>query len=106
MPDAPTDHAASAVAQAGNTIESPRATPLVAVENLTIRFPVGRAGFWGNNIQFVHAVEDVTFDIQRGERSAWSGRAVPARPPSGARFCDASNRGRARFASTARTSRR
>ncbi len=67
MPDAPTDHAASAVAQASNTIESPGATPLVAVENLTIRFPVGRAGFWGNNIQFVHAVEDVTFDIQRGE---------------------------------------
>ena len=42
-------------------------TPLVAVDNLTIRFPVGRAGFWGNTMQYVHAVEDVTLDIQRGE---------------------------------------
>jgi oligopeptide/dipeptide ABC transporter ATP-binding protein len=42
-------------------------SPLVDVEHLTIRFPIGRAGFWGGTIQFVHAVEDVTLDIQRGE---------------------------------------
>jgi peptide/nickel transport system ATP-binding protein len=41
--------------------------PLVDVEHLTIQFPIGRVGFWGGTIQFVHAVEDVTLDIQRGE---------------------------------------
>lgn len=41
--------------------------PLVEVEGLTIQFPVGRTGFWGGTIQVVHAVDDVSFTIARGE---------------------------------------
>jgi peptide/nickel transport system ATP-binding protein len=40
---------------------------LVEVDHLTIQFPVGRSGFWGRQYRFVHAVEDVTFDIRKGE---------------------------------------
>ena len=41
--------------------------PIVAVDGLTIRFPVGRTGFWGRTQLEVHAVEDVTLTIGRGE---------------------------------------
>jgi oligopeptide/dipeptide ABC transporter ATP-binding protein len=41
--------------------------PLVAVDDLTIHFPVGRSGFWGRTLQVVHAVDGVTFDIAKGE---------------------------------------
>jgi peptide/nickel transport system ATP-binding protein len=65
--DATIDHGTATIAEdAGATHPTP-GSPLVAVDNLTIRFPVGRSGFWGNNIQFVHAVEDVTLDIERGQ---------------------------------------
>jgi peptide/nickel transport system ATP-binding protein len=40
---------------------------LVEVDNLTIRFPVGRTGFWGNTKLEVHAVEDVSLTVGRGE---------------------------------------
>ncbi|MEZ5219583.1 MAG: ATP-binding cassette domain-containing protein [Ilumatobacteraceae bacterium] len=42
-------------------------SPLVAVDHLDIRFPVGRAGFWGRQTKFVHAVDDVSFAIAPGE---------------------------------------
>ncbi|MEO5723098.1 MAG: ABC transporter ATP-binding protein [Ilumatobacteraceae bacterium] len=42
-------------------------TPLVEVEGLTIRFPVGRSGFWGKQLRYVHAVDDVSFTISVGE---------------------------------------
>jgi oligopeptide/dipeptide ABC transporter ATP-binding protein len=41
--------------------------PIVAVDGLTIRFPVGRTGFWGRTQLEVHAVEDVTLTVGRGE---------------------------------------
>jgi len=37
------------------------------VEGLTVRFAVGRAGFWGRTLREVHAVEDVTLSIAPGE---------------------------------------
>lgn len=43
------------------------AEPLVQVENLTVRFPGGRAGFWGQTSLEVHAVDNASFDIARGE---------------------------------------
>jgi oligopeptide/dipeptide ABC transporter ATP-binding protein len=61
------DHATATIAGDRAGEQPGTRAPLVDVENLTIRFPVGRAGFWGNKIQFVHAVEDVTLDIKRGE---------------------------------------
>ena len=67
MPDASTGQTTAAVSERGAAASASPAGPLVAVDNLTIRFPIGRAGFFGNTIQFVHAVEDVSFDIERGE---------------------------------------
>jgi len=49
------------------TPERVEAEPLVAVEGLTVHFPVGRAGFWGGTKLFVHAVDDVSFQVRRGE---------------------------------------
>ncbi|MCZ7587358.1 MAG: ABC transporter ATP-binding protein [Gaiella sp.] len=43
------------------------AEPLVRVEELTVRFPAGRAGFWGQEKLYLHAVEGVSFEIGRGE---------------------------------------
>ncbi len=40
---------------------------LVEVDRLSINFPVGRSGFWGQHQQWVHAVDDVSFGIRRGE---------------------------------------
>ncbi len=67
MPDASIDQVSAPVAEPATDTGDHRRAPLLAVDNLTIRFPVGRAGFFGNTIQFVHAVEDVSFDIARGE---------------------------------------
>jgi peptide/nickel transport system ATP-binding protein len=39
----------------------------MAVDGLTIRFPVGRTGFWGRTQLEVHAVEDVSLTVRRGE---------------------------------------
>ncbi len=41
--------------------------PLVEVDNLSVRFPGGRAGFWGQQHLHVHAVDNVSFTIQQGE---------------------------------------
>ena len=40
--------------------------PLVRVEDLTIHFPAGRAGFWGKPLT-LHAVEGVNLEIFNGE---------------------------------------
>ena len=61
------DHTTATLPHDGGGEQPATHLPLVDVDNLTIRFPVGRSGFWGGTIQFVHAVEDVTLDIQRGE---------------------------------------
>ncbi len=46
---------------------TPHAESLIEVDHLSIRFPVGRSGFWGQNVHHVHAIDDVSFDIRRGE---------------------------------------
>jgi len=43
------------------------ARPLVEVEHLSIRFPIGREGFWGGQVRYVHAVDDVSVTIGKGE---------------------------------------
>jgi peptide/nickel transport system ATP-binding protein len=40
---------------------------IVEVEHLDVRFAVGRSGFWGNTTRWVHAADDVSFAIRRGE---------------------------------------
>jgi oligopeptide/dipeptide ABC transporter ATP-binding protein len=64
---APDEAAADEAAAAGAVTTGAPATPLVRVEDLTIRFPVGRAGFWGRTRLEVHAVEGVSFTVGRGE---------------------------------------
>lgn len=43
------------------------ASPMVEVEHLSIRFPVARSGFWGGTVKHVHAVDNVSLAIGRGE---------------------------------------
>jgi peptide/nickel transport system ATP-binding protein len=46
---------------------APQGEPIVEVDHLSIRFPVGRAGFWGKQIKYVNALDDVSFSIGKGE---------------------------------------
>ncbi|WP_232823138.1 ABC transporter ATP-binding protein [Oceanibium sediminis] len=67
------------------------AEPLVRVEDLTVRFPGGRAGFWGQTELEVHAIERMSFEIFPGETlglvgesgsgKTTAGRAVLGRTP-------------------------
>lgn len=43
------------------------AQALLDVSGLSVRFPVGRAGFWGQKRLTVHAVDDVSFVVHKGE---------------------------------------
>ena len=33
-------------------------------------FPVGRSGFWGQQVKWVHAVDDVSFTVHRRDTRA------------------------------------
>ena len=56
MPETAADHPTATLAADNAGGQPGTRSPLVDVEHLTIRFPIGRAGFWGGTIQFVHAV--------------------------------------------------
>jgi peptide/nickel transport system ATP-binding protein len=68
-------------AAAGGSIHAD--TPLVEVERLSIRFPVGRSGFWGRTIRNVHAVEDVSFSIAKGETLGLVGESGSGKTTTG-----------------------
>jgi oligopeptide/dipeptide ABC transporter ATP-binding protein len=57
--------------------------PLVSVHNLTVHFPIGRTGFWGRQRRVVHAVEDVSFDIYRGETLGLVGESGSGKSTTG-----------------------
>jgi oligopeptide/dipeptide ABC transporter ATP-binding protein len=57
--------------------------PLVEVDGLSIRFPVGRTGFWGRQVNFVHAVDDVSFTIGRGETLGLVGESGSGKTTTG-----------------------
>jgi oligopeptide/dipeptide ABC transporter ATP-binding protein len=69
--------------QKHNPLPADSREPLLRVENLTVRFPVGRAGFWGRHERFVHAVEDVSFDIRRGETLGLVGESGSGKSTTG-----------------------
>jgi peptide/nickel transport system ATP-binding protein len=73
------------LAPAGSPANSGSASsePLVEVRNLSIRFPVGRSGFWGNKVRYVHAVEDVSFAIARGETLGLVGESGSGKTTTG-----------------------
>jgi oligopeptide/dipeptide ABC transporter ATP-binding protein len=57
--------------------------PIVEVEGLSIHFPVGRAGFWGQQKLVVHAVDDVSFAIGRGETLGLVGESGSGKTTTG-----------------------
>ncbi|HEY3484831.1 MAG TPA: dipeptide/oligopeptide/nickel ABC transporter ATP-binding protein, partial [Ilumatobacteraceae bacterium] len=57
--------------------------PLVEVDNLSIRFPVGRVGFWGGQVRHVHAVDEVTFSIAPGETLGLVGESGSGKTTTG-----------------------
>jgi oligopeptide/dipeptide ABC transporter ATP-binding protein len=56
---------------------------LVDVRDLSIRFPVGRTGFWGGNVRYVHAVDEVSFVIRRGETLGLVGESGSGKTTTG-----------------------
>ncbi len=57
--------------------------PLVEVDHLSIHFPVGNTGFWGRTKKVVHAVDDVTFSIARGETLGLVGESGSGKTTTG-----------------------
>jgi peptide/nickel transport system ATP-binding protein len=57
--------------------------PLVKVENLSIHFPVGRAGFWGRRELVLHAVDDVDLEIAAGETLGLVGESGSGKTTTG-----------------------
>jgi peptide/nickel transport system ATP-binding protein len=57
--------------------------PLLRVEELSVHFPVGRAGFWGREKRFVHAVDKVSFDIPKGQTLGLVGESGSGKTTTG-----------------------
>jgi peptide/nickel transport system ATP-binding protein len=57
--------------------------PLLSVEHLSVQFPIGRAGFWGREKRFVHAVDDVTFSIEPGQTLGLVGESGSGKSTTG-----------------------
>ena len=45
----------------------PTAERVIEADGVSVRFPVGRTGFWGQQTKWVHAVDDVSFTVHHGE---------------------------------------
>ena len=40
---------------------------VLEADSISVRFPIGRSGFWGRQTRWVHAVDDVSFTVHHGE---------------------------------------
>ncbi|MGA1075553.1 MAG: ATP-binding cassette domain-containing protein, partial [Ilumatobacteraceae bacterium] len=57
--------------------------PLVEVEHLSIHFPVGGGGLFSRQRKVVHAVDDVSFSIRRGETLGLVGESGSGKTTTG-----------------------
>jgi peptide/nickel transport system ATP-binding protein len=57
--------------------------PLLSVEGLAVDYPVGRAGLWGGKRVMMRAVEDVSFEIRRGETLGLVGESGSGKTTTG-----------------------
>lgn len=71
------------VRSSGVGVNGADATPMVEVDRLSIRFPVGRSGFWGGKVRHVHAVDEVSFSIARGETLGLVGESGSGKTTTG-----------------------
>lgn len=57
--------------------------PLVRVENLSVHFPIGRTGFWGRQEKVVHAVDNLSFEVKKGETLGLVGESGSGKTTTG-----------------------
>src|SRR6266542_4440087 len=50
-------------------------TPILTIRNLRKLFPTGKSGIWGGGDTYVHAIDDVSFELRRGEVLALVGES-------------------------------
>jgi peptide/nickel transport system ATP-binding protein len=58
-------------------------SPIIRVENLSVRFPVASGGFFRRGRSAVHAVENVSFEIGRGETLGLVGESGSGKSTTG-----------------------
>jgi ABC-type oligopeptide transport system ATPase subunit len=71
--------------------------PLVQVRHLKKYFPITRGVIFQRRIGDVKAVDDVSFDIYKGETLGLVGEPVAGKPRSGAPSCASMSRQRGRL---------
>ncbi len=49
--------------------------PILSIRNLVKLFPAGRSGIWSKRDRFVHALDGVSFDLERGDVLALAGES-------------------------------
>jgi peptide/nickel transport system ATP-binding protein len=65
------------------TNTSPSSEPLISVQGLSVEYAIGGNGFWGHSRGSLRAVEDVSFEIPRGETLGLVGESGSGKTTTG-----------------------